>query len=178
MSKLGQPQRWYAVQTRSNLEKCVTTELTAKGLENYCPVYQEVHQWADRKKLIQRPVFPGYVFTRFADTESARLLVVRTHGTVRILGMGETIEPIPDQEIDSIRRMLTSAHTCFAHPFLRQGSWVRVRSGALKGMEGILVRVKNTTRLVLSINLLSNSVATEVDVRDVEVIPPRLHSRR
>jgi transcription antitermination factor NusG len=170
MPELGNRERWYAVQTRSNLEKTVTNELSIKGIENYCPAFQEVHQWADRKKSIERPVFPGYVFARILDTGPTRLAVKQTHGAVRILGTADNIEPVPDREIDSIQQMLKKGSACFAHPFVKAGTVVRVRRGALRGLEGKLVRVKNQVRLVLSIELLSSSVATEVDASDVEIV--------
>lgn len=168
----GRP-RWYAVYTRSNFEKRVAAELAAKPVENYLPVVQEWHQWKDRKKLVEVPVFPGYVFARFADSTRNRLQVLHTAGTVRILGQREQIEPIPDREIESVQRLLQANVPCFAHPFLREGAWVRVKRGALQDLEGLLVRVKSKTRLVLSITLLSQAVATEIDISDVEVIRPR-----
>lgn len=165
--------RWYAVYTRSNFEKRVAAELDARPIENYLPLVSEWHQWKDRKKLVEAPVFAGYVFARFADSPQNRLRVLQTAGTVRILGQREQIEPIPDREIESIQRLLKANVPCFAHPFLREGAWVRVKRGALKDLEGLLVRVKSKTRLVLSITLLSQSVATEIDISDVEVTRPR-----
>ncbi len=162
--------RWYAVYTRSNFEKQVAAELTAKEIEHFLPLVDELHQWKDRRKLVHLPVFPGYVFARFGDTARARLQVLNTAGTVRILGSDGKIEPIPDLEIEAIRRLLKANVPYFAHPFLREGAWVRVKRGALKNVEGLLVRVKNKTRLVLSVSLLSQSVATEIDIRNVEVI--------
>ena len=164
--------RWYAVYTRSNFEKRVAKELGLKLIESYLPVVEQLHQWKDRKKMVEVPVFPGYVFARFRDSNRTRLDVLRTPGTVRILGQGDHIEPVPEVEIESIQRLLKADVCCFTHPFLRQGAWVRVKRGALKDVEGLLVRVKSKTRLVLSISLLSQSVATEIDISDVEVIRP------
>ena len=122
--------------------------------------------------MIEAPVFPGYVLARFADSLKTRLQVLRTAGAVRILGPGGEIEPVPEAEIESIRRLLHAGVPCFAHPFLREGAWVRVKSGPLRGLEGLLVRVKNKGRLVLSVALLSQAVATEMDISDVEVLRP------
>lgn len=164
--------RWYAVYTRSNFEKRVAKELGLKLIESYLPVVEQLHQWKDRKKMVEVPVFPGYVFARFRDSNATRLDLLRTPGTVRILGQGDQIEPVPEVEIESIQRLLKADVSCFVHPFLREGAWVRVKRGALKDVEGLLVRVKSKTRLVLSISLLSQSVATEIDISDVEVIRP------
>src|SRR6266849_7068570 len=108
MSILSTEPSWYAIQTRSNFEKIVTAELGDRGIESYCPAIEELRQWADRKKIIERPVFPGYVFARFQDASHTRLTVHKVNGAVRILGTGNKIEPIPDREIDSIRVMLSS----------------------------------------------------------------------
>jgi transcription antitermination factor NusG len=171
LSSDGGDRRWYAVQTRSNVEKSLCAGLETGGIENYCPAFREVHQWADRKKAIDRPLFPGYVFVRFEDgNEKARLQVLKTPGAVRILGGASKIDPIPDSEVESVRRMLDSGRPWTAHPFLKEGSRVRVRRGSMKNAEGILVRIKNETRLVVSINLFSQSIATEIDLRDVEAI--------
>jgi transcription antitermination factor NusG len=161
---------WYAVRTRSNCEKKVSAILTEKGIENYLPAFQEVHQWKDRKRLIELPVFPGYLFASIVDSREARLAILRIDGVVNILGQAERIEPVPDHEIQAVRQLLESRTHCYAHPLLREGAWVRVRHGALKGLEGLLLRVKNQTRLVLSITLLSQSVSTEMDASDVQFL--------
>jgi len=164
---------WYAIQTRSRFEKVVRDELNARGIENYLPSFTELHQWKDRKTWVEQPIFPGYIFARFVDEGAIPGNLLRTRGAVRILGHGGTIEPVPDREIDSVQRLLNSGNRCFAHSSFCQGAWVRIKRGALTGIEGLLVRVKDGNRLVLSINLLSQSIATEVDVRDVEVIRPK-----
>ena len=163
-----QAERWYAVQTRSRFEKVVRADFAGRGIEHYLATFEDVHQWKDRKKVVELPLFSGYIFVRLEDTEAARLQVLRTNGVVRILGSSGVMEPIPDREIDAIRQLLSSGKRCYSHPFIREGAWVRVRRGPLAGIEGRLVRVKNQTRLVLSVELLSQSVATEVDAWDVQ----------
>ena len=164
---------WYAVQTRSRFEKAVGAELCARGIEHFLATFQDVHQWKDRKKVVEVPLFSGYIFVRLQGIESVRLQVLKTNGVVRILGAGGQIEPVPDLEIDSIQQLLGSGKQCYLHPFVREGSWVRMRRGPLAGVEGRLVRFKSQTRLVLSVELLSQSVATEVDAWDVEPIRER-----
>lgn len=163
--------RWYVVHTRSRHEKLVRDELMKKGIENYLPVFREWHDWKDRKQSVEQPVFSGYVFARLVCAEGARASVLRTRGVVRILGGANAPSPVPDDEIESVRRMLGMAN-CFQHPFLREGSRVRVRRGPLKNLEGLFVQTKNKGRLVVSVNLLSQSVATELDISDVEVVRP------
>jgi transcription antitermination factor NusG len=161
---------WYAVQTRSNFEKRVSAELTAKGIEAFLPVYPEIHRWKDRKKLIEIPFFPGYLFVRMAATDACRLQVLQTTGAVRILGTYGTMEPIPETEIQSLQRVISVNVRVAPHPFLREGAHVRVKRGPLQGLEGQLIRWKSEVRLVLSVQLLCQAVAVEVDSGDVEVL--------
>jgi transcription antitermination factor NusG len=161
---------WYVVRTRSNFEAGVSAGILEKGIECWLPVFHELHQWKDRKKMVEVPVFPGYVFARFVNSNEAKLAVLRTTGAVSILGYGEAIEAVPDEEIEGLRRLLKSNSGCLAHPLLREGAWVRVKRGALKNLEGRLVRMKNQTRIVVSISLLSQSVSTEVNASDVEYV--------
>lgn len=161
---------WYAVHVRSNYEKRVATELAAKGIESYVPAVVEKRNWTDRKKLIEAPLFPGYVFTRFDDAPASRTAVLRTAGAVRILGFGDSLEAVPDTEIEYLQQLLQANVSILTHPLLREGAWVRIRRGPLKDLEGLLVRVKSEARLVLSVKLLSRSVSTEIDLGDVELV--------
>jgi transcription termination/antitermination protein NusG len=161
---------WYAVQTKSRFEKVVHAELQMKGFESYLPLSQETHVWKDRKKTVEVPLFSGYVFARLADVAAERVRVAQTHGVARILGNGTAIYPIDEKEIAAVQCLVAArAHT--PHPHLREGVRVRVRRGPLTDVEGFLVRVKNATRLVISINLIAQSVATEIDIDDVTVLP-------
>jgi transcription antitermination factor NusG len=162
--------RWYAVHTRSNFEKRVAGELAPRGVETFLPLVRELHQWKDRRQQVELPVFPGYVFVRLADRAEDRLRVLRTGGAVRILGGGNEIEPVPDVEIESIRRLVGSERAFCLHPFLKQGVRVRVRRGPLRGVEGLMEQLKSGGRLVMAVEMLSRAVATEVDARDVDVI--------
>jgi len=162
--------QWYAIQTRSRFEKVVDAGLQAKGFESYLPLSREVHLWKDRKKTVESPLFPGYVFARFAGVATERIRVAQTHGIARILGDGDTITPIDQKEIEAVQRLVASLDH-MPHPHLCEGVRVRVRRGPLCDLEGFLVRVKNSTRLVISINLIAQSVATEIDIDDVTVLP-------
>ena len=167
---LTPPSNWYAVHTRSNFEVRVADQFSAKGIENYLPAYEEMHQWQDRKRKVLLPLFPGYVFVRIGDHTQTKLPLLQTPGVVRIVGQGGKVEPVFDHEVEAIRSVLKSNIRCFAHPFLREGAWVRVKRGPLKGVQGYFVRLKNQSRLVISVNVLSQSVATELDCRDVELV--------
>jgi len=170
--------QWYAVYTRSNYEKLVAEQLAAKGVENFLPCFREVHRWKDRRKVVDVPLFRSYVFARFADEGKERLRVLRSAGSVRILGLGDQIEAIPGEQIEAVRTMLNSGRDCRPHPFLSAGCRVRVKRGALAGLEGIFVRAQNdATKLVIAVDLLQKSVAAEVRREDVEVLPSAVSAK-
>jgi transcription antitermination factor NusG len=157
---------WYALYTRHQHEKVIAHSLSTKGFEVFLPLYSAARQWKDRTKQLRLPLFPCYVFLR---GELNRWLdVVSTPGIHSLVGSSGRPAIIPEAEIDAVRHVVEGGITMEPHPFLKCGDQVRVRSGVLEGIEGILVRKKNLFRLVLSVQLLEKSVALEVDASTVE----------
>jgi len=159
---------WYAVYTNARHEKRVTEYLGGRSVQCYLPSYKSVRRWQDRRKEIELPLFPGYVFVRIAYR--SRLQVLTAPGVVQIVSFDGKPAPITEAEIETLRQGLSDTAGFEPHPYLKVGKRVRVRSGPLSGMEGILVRRKDGFRLVLSIELIMRSVATEVDEADVEPV--------
>jgi transcription antitermination factor NusG len=159
---------WWAVYTKHQHEKSVAEMLSGKGFEVFLPLHESMRRWKDRQKLLSLPLFPCYVFVR--GLLSRRLQVVTTPGIHMVLSKGEQIEVIPENEIDAIRRAVLGSYRIEPHPFLKVGERVRVTRGSLEGVEGILVRKKNLFRLVLSVDMLAQSVGVEVAASDVEPI--------
>ncbi len=172
--------QWYALHTRSHHEKIVRAELTAKGVENFLPSIVEMHRWKDREKLVESPVFPGYVFVRISKLGEEVLRVVRTTGAVKLLGGASGIEPIPDIEIEGLQKLIETKMPFLTQACLSAGDRVKVKRGPLRHVEGTLVRVnENQGRLVLAIEMLSRAVAVEVNLRDIEVLrPPSFYRAR
>ena len=162
---------WWALYTRHQHEKLVAEVLSMKGFEVFLPLYESVRRWKDRKKVLALPLFPCYVFVR--GGLDRRLPIVTTPGVHMVLRCGEQVAIIPDEEIDAIQRTLTGRMGVEPHPFLQCGEKVRVKRGSLAGVEGILLRKKNRYRLVLSVSMLAQSVAVEIDAMDVEPVAPR-----
>ena len=157
---------WWALYTRHQHEKVVAQVLATKGFEVFLPVYESIRRWKDRSKLLSLPLFPCYVFVR--GGMSRRSLVVTTPGVHMILCNGERIAVIPNEEIEAIRTAVDGPFRVEPHPFLKCGERVRVTRGSLEGLEGVLVRKKSVYRLVLSVEMLAQSVAVEIDASDVE----------
>lgn len=161
-----EPTNWWALYTRHQHEKTVANMLSAKGFEVFLPLYQSARRWKDRNKVIDLPLFPCYVFVR--GGLDRRLQVVTTPGVHMILFHGEHVAIIPEAEIHAIQKAVVGSFRVEPHPFLKCGERVRVTRGSLEGVEGILVRKKNLYRLVLSVDMMAQSVAIEIDAADVE----------
>jgi transcription antitermination factor NusG len=159
---------WWALYTRHQHEKTVADMLSAKGFEVFLPLYESMRRWKDRKKMLSLPLFPCYVFVR--GGLNRRLQVVTTPGVHMILCHGESVAMIPEEEIQVIRKTIEGAYRVEPHPFLKVGERVRVIRGTLEGVEGVLLRKKNMCRLVLSVAMVAQSVAVEIDAADVEPI--------
>jgi transcription antitermination factor NusG len=157
---------WYAACTRSNHEKTAVENLGQRSIESFVPTYESVRVWKDRKKRLDLPLFPGYVFVRVALEEKRSVLVVP--GVVRLVGFDQRPLAVPDEEIATLRSMVKHRLNAEPHPYLTTGRKVRVTRGALEGMQGILVRKKGRLRLLLSIDLIRQSAMIEVDTHDVE----------
>jgi transcription antitermination factor NusG len=159
---------WWAVYTRHQHEKTVAEMLSTKGFDVFLPLYDSVRRWKDRKKTLSLPLFPCYVFVRGGMTR--KLQVVSTPGVHMILYRGEQVAVIAEAEMHAIRAAVNGQFRVEPHPFLKCGDRVRVLRGSLEGVEGILTRKKNLVRLVLSVEMLAQSVAVEVNASDVEAI--------
>ena len=157
-------QRWFAAYTCANHEKRVVEHFEARAVEHFLPLYASVRRWKDRRVQLELPLFPGYVFVRIAV--GARLRVLEVPGVVRLVGFNGQPYPLSDGEIESLRIM--NGSRIEPHPYLSVGARVRIKSGPLAGVEGNLVRKKNTLRVVLSLDLIARSAAVEVDSADVE----------
>ncbi len=162
---------WYALTVRSNSEQIVARGLDRKGIENFLPSFRSLRRWSDRTKEIQQPLFPGYVFARFDCNE--RLPVLTTPAVVDIVGFGQKYVPVSEVELHAIRRVLESKAKCEPVGYLQVGQRVVVESGPLTGIEGLLVEIKRTKKLVVSISLLQRSVDVELNSEWVTSAPFR-----
>jgi len=160
---------WWAIYTRHQHERVVADTLSAKGFEVFLPLYETVRRWKDRRKRLSLPLFPCYVFLR--GGLERRLHVITTPGVHVILSNAGRVAVILDEEIQAVRRAVEGPLRVEPHPFLKCGDRVRVVHGPLEGVEGILVRKKSLFRLVLSVEMLAQSAAVEVDVSDIEPLP-------
>lgn len=152
---------WFALQVRTRHESGVASYLDGQGYEWFLPQYKVRKRWSDRVKVVEAPLFPGYLFCRFNPED--RLPILKTPGVTQIVGNHRAPVPVDESEIDAIRTVVESNVPNKPHPYLQSGSKVRIESGPLRGLEGILMDFKGNRRIVLSITLLQRSVAVEID---------------
>jgi transcription antitermination factor NusG len=163
---------WYALFTRHQHEKPVAHSLSNKDHEVYLPLNRSVRQWQDRTKQLWVPLFPGYVFLR--GGLERQLQILTTPGLIDIVRFGGQPAIIPQGQLDAVRLVLDSRLAVETHPYLQCGERVMVKSGPLAGLQGILDRKKGSARLVVSMEMLGQSVAVEIDVSNVVRIGPFL----
>jgi transcription antitermination factor NusG len=156
---------WYAIRTRSRHEKQVRDRFVALGIDHLLPTVKRLNQWKDRKKEVESALFPGYCFGRFSWEDKLSVLTVA--GVVSIIGSGSSPEAIPEQEIEAIRVLMRSSLGYDSHPYLREGMRVEVIRGPLAGVRGILLRKDKRHRLVISVHLIQQAAAVEIDAADV-----------
>jgi transcription antitermination factor NusG len=160
LSEMGGPQ-WFALAVKPRCDKAVCRTLEGKGFETLLPLYTKQHSYATRFKESELPLFPGYVFCRF--NVLTRLPILTTPGVTQILGTGNRPMPLSETEIVSLRTAIKAELPLQPFPFLQVGQRVRIEEGVLTNVVGIIIRFKQSLRLVLSVTLLQRSVLLEVD---------------
>jgi len=161
---------WYAVHIRSKHEFQVRERLHKVEIEVFLPVVERLSKWKDRKKLVSFPLFPGYLFVRIGKGFQ-RFTVLKTRGVVRFLcsASGEP-EPVPEDQIAALKKLIDSGIPIDPHPYLKTGQRVRIRTGPLSGVEGILVERLGLHMLVLSVDILHQGAALRIEASEVETI--------
>ena len=160
---------WYAVYAQVRHESKVYSRLLAKSFECLLPQMERWSRRRDRRKKIQVPIFPGYLFVRSLLDNYEQLKILHTPGVVRIVCNEEGPLPVPDNQMSSLITLLNNASVLTIHPYLQEGMRVRIVNGPLYGCEGILVRKKHEkSRLVVAIDIIQQAVSVELNEDDVE----------
>jgi transcription antitermination factor NusG len=171
LSDAPQPSNWFALYTTARHEKRVAQHLGQREIECYLPLYSSERKWRDGSRVtLELPLFPGYLFIHISRNQRGRVLAVP--GAVALVGgTGGQPAPLPDTTIEALRTGLAS-RPAQPHPLMTAGQRVRIRSGALAGFEGVVVRSKNGFRVVLTLEHIMQSYAVEVDLDDLEALTP------
>ncbi len=159
---------WYATYTRSRHEKSVADQLQQRSVECFLPLYEAKRKWKNGTFKVQFPLFPGYLFVHIPLQQ--RLKVLQVPGVVSLVGFNGLPAPLPQAEIEMIRCALQKGIAAEPHPYLKVGTRVRIISGPMEGLEGILLRKKGKPRVVVSVDLIMRSVAIDIDAAQVEPV--------
>jgi transcription antitermination factor NusG len=166
----SEEQNWYALLTRARHEKIVAQRLREFGVTSFLPTITQERRWSDRKKMVEFPLFSCYVFAKLSPTNEGRMKALRVEGVYSLVGTRGEGTTIPDEQIDAVRRITEEHLTWHTHPFLKIGQRVRIRSGALDGVEGILVARSGESTLVVSVDAIQRSLAVRIEGYDVEPV--------
>jgi transcription antitermination factor NusG len=158
---------WYALYTRSRFEKKMLSELTDRNIEVFLPMREILSRWKDRKKKIWIPLFAGYIFVNHIDTPQNRIRILNIPGAVRFVGQEGRAQPIPEEQIQYVRRFLESSIAIDPYPYMQIGARVEVIAGPLKGIRGTLVEKRGRFHFVIQVDLIRQAVSVEIDASDV-----------
>jgi transcriptional antiterminator NusG len=161
-------QYWFAVQTKAKHEKRVAAELKEKGITAFIPLFDEVHQWSDRKRKVEVPLFNTYVFVRIGGDQSSRVSVLQTHSVFRFVGVRGVGIPIPDEQIEALQTIVRQKVPFIPYPFFDLGQKVRVRGGSLDGICGVLLEINEDRSLIVSVESIQRSIAIRIAGYQVE----------
>jgi len=161
---------WYAIHTMPRHEKRISVQLQEKRVFTFLPMLQQIHRWSDRRTKVEVPMFSCYAFVRMVQAVDERLKVLRTPGVLGFVGSARKGTPIPDEQIENLRKVTSENTPSFQHPFISAGKRVRIRGGSLDGLEGILVRQGADQSLVVSMELLCRSVSIRLEGYDIELV--------
>lgn len=159
---------WFALQVVPRHEKSVDNILEYRGYNHFLPTYRVRRRWSDRVRLVEQPLFPGYVFCR---SQSNLMEVIRgSPGIIRIVAFGGRPHPVPDKEIEALQQIVRGKREYSAFPYLSVGQKVQVISGPLTGISGIIMQFKNRDRLIISLDVIMKSVSVEIDQSEVVLV--------
>lgn len=160
-------QQWYAIHVRSRHEKKVSEELRQRGVDNFLPLLRQVRRWSDRKKMVEFPLFSCYVFVRIPPVPRWRVSVLSSSGVLGFIGPNQG-SPIPAEQIESIRRLVLNDVHVTPESYVRVGQRVRIRGGALDGVEGVLTGCGNDQKLFVSVDTIQRSISVSLEGYEVE----------
>ena len=158
---------WCVLHIRTNHEKRVAQHLSVRSVEYYLPLYTERSRWTDRTVVLERPLFPGYMFARFPT--QARVSVISAPGVIHLLSDDEK-NKVSAAEIDRIREGLANGCLLRPHPYVSMGTPVRVRSGVFESVEGIVTELRNRCRVVIALSVAKQCFSLEMDLKDLEIL--------
>jgi transcription antitermination factor NusG len=167
------PLQWHVLHVAPNQEKRVALHLRYSAVEHFLPLFTERSQWSDRSVTLERPLFPGYIFVRFA--RASRRTVISLPGALRVLGR-EGTDVVEAGEIERIRGALASGYILRPHPVVSVGMRVRVRGGIFEGMEGMVVELRSSCKVVISMSAVRQCYSLETEMSNIDILDKKVIS--
>ena len=152
---------WYALYLRSRYEKHAHQLLLGDGVESFLPLIEEVHTWSDRKKKVEEPLFRGYLFVK-TDLKN-RVSILQTDGVVQFVRIGAKPSPIPDEQINWVKILVGHPDRVVRESYMSESQRVRVSAGPFIGLQGYVLKVKSSTRVVVSLDAIAQSVSVDIE---------------
>ncbi len=163
------PCSWYCLYVKSRHEFVAAAELKRKGIEVFLPSVKRLSQWRDRRKIIEFPLFPGYVFVSIPPDPGAFMSSLKTRGVVTFISLEKaTPTPVSPDEIHSLKAVIESGREFEVFSHFKEGTRVRVRKGSLCGAEGVIEKRKDNYFFVVNIDILGRSVSVKISAGDIE----------
>lgn len=159
---------WYAIYVRSRHEFKVNETLSRIGVTSFLPTIEKLRQWKDRKKKVLFPLFPGYLFVNIDNTHDDIIKVLKVYGVVKFLQNNANPDPIPDEQISAIYKLVYFKQGVDQHPYLKEGQRVKIVNGPLSGVCGILISKENEHKVVVGVDILQKGVGVKVHITDIE----------
>ncbi len=159
---------WYALIVKSRHEFVARDELQKRGIETFLPSVKKLRQWRDRKKSVEFPVFPGYLFVSVARSAEIFLHIVKTRGVVALVSL-EPGHPTPvvPEEIDALKAIIESGRPFDVYPQFQEGTRVRIRRGPLQGAAGVLTKKNDQDLFCVNVELLGRSIGLKISADDL-----------
>jgi len=160
--------RWYVLRVRSQAERLVHMALHFKQFEVLNPTYQALSIRKDRKKVLTRPIFNGYMFIRALLNAEHHLEILKTPGVVEILKSPSGPIPVPDEQVENVRLLEQHVGECFSGTDFEVGNSVFVREGPLTGLRGVIDRL-DRKKLHIHVDAIPGSVMIDVEPHQVQL---------
>ncbi len=161
--------RWLVLYVRPRYETKVVSHITQAGIESFLPLRTELRQWSDRKKLVEVPVFTGYVFVHV--DERHRVAALESDGALKYVGFGGRLSVVRDDTIESLKIALRRSESLeIEEDWLRPGTRVLLIQGPFAGMRGVLIERRGRTRIMITVEAIAKAVSVEVSIADIRVV--------
>jgi transcriptional antiterminator RfaH len=163
--------QWHVLHVAPNHEKKVAIHLLHRSVEHFLPLYRERSQWSDRSVMLERPLFPRYIFVRFA--RESRGTVISLPGALKVLGRGAS-DVVDPEDVERIRSALASGYILRPHSAVSVGTRVRVRSGIFTGQEGMVVELRSSCKVVISMSAVRQCYSLETEIGNIEILDKKM----